>query len=256
YQHDNWGVGLPPARDNQSNWTLHQPLLANPALDPQPGDIVEARDHFREVLEIRRRSPLFRLRTGEDVRNRLRFYNTGPEQIPGLIVMTVTDAEGAIDRSTEEILVAFNADDEPQTFTLPVSPCPALELHPLQADSSDPVERTSVFDPATCGLTVPARTAAVFVEERPVAEQLTLLQADVAALVTAGALNKGQGNALLTKLKHALERFQAGKTQAALGSLEAFIDQVEDLIADGVLTPTEGEPLLAAARAAVTAITG
>ncbi|MGE5234053.1 MAG: pullulanase-type alpha-1,6-glucosidase, partial [Acidobacteriota bacterium] len=40
YQHDNWGVGLPPARDNQSNWTLHQPLLANPALDPQPGDIV------------------------------------------------------------------------------------------------------------------------------------------------------------------------------------------------------------------------
>ena len=34
YTSNNWGVGLPPARDNQSNWPIMQPLLANPALDP------------------------------------------------------------------------------------------------------------------------------------------------------------------------------------------------------------------------------
>ena len=33
-QSNNWGVGLPPARGNQSNWPVMKPLLANPALRP------------------------------------------------------------------------------------------------------------------------------------------------------------------------------------------------------------------------------
>jgi pullulanase len=35
-------------------------------------------------------------------------------------------------------------------------------LHPVQADSQDPVVRQAAFDPATGTLTVPARTVAVF----------------------------------------------------------------------------------------------
>src|SRR6185436_11410308 len=32
YSTNNWGVGLPPARDNQSDWGIMAPLLGNPAL--------------------------------------------------------------------------------------------------------------------------------------------------------------------------------------------------------------------------------
>ena len=34
YQTNNWGVGLPVASKNQSNWPLFAPLLADPALWP------------------------------------------------------------------------------------------------------------------------------------------------------------------------------------------------------------------------------
>jgi pullulanase len=41
---------LPIASQNQSNWPLMQPLLANPALTPQPSDIAHSRDAYRELL--------------------------------------------------------------------------------------------------------------------------------------------------------------------------------------------------------------
>jgi len=53
YQSDNWGTGLPIASQNQGNWPIMEPLLANSALTPQPSDIAHARDAFREFLEIR-----------------------------------------------------------------------------------------------------------------------------------------------------------------------------------------------------------
>src|SRR5207237_750291 len=38
YATNNWGVGLPPAGDNQNQWPILAPLLANPALKPAPGE--------------------------------------------------------------------------------------------------------------------------------------------------------------------------------------------------------------------------
>src|SRR6185369_5795113 len=61
YQSNNWGIGLPPAADNQGNWPLLQPLLANSALRPSHDDIVGATTHFQEMLQIRESSPLFHL---------------------------------------------------------------------------------------------------------------------------------------------------------------------------------------------------
>ena len=61
YQANNWGVGLPPAGDNASNWPIMRPLLANPALRPAPSNIRDAVVSFREALAIRKSSKLFRL---------------------------------------------------------------------------------------------------------------------------------------------------------------------------------------------------
>ena len=64
------------------------------------------------MLAIRQSSPLFRLESAEAVQNQLTFLNTGPEQIPGLIVMRLTGDGGPYSR----ILVAFNATDEVQNL--------------------------------------------------------------------------------------------------------------------------------------------
>ena len=46
---------------------------------------------FGELLRIRYSSELFRLGTEADVQSRVAFLNGGPDQIPGLVVMTLSD---------------------------------------------------------------------------------------------------------------------------------------------------------------------
>ncbi|HKV12508.1 MAG TPA: pullulanase-type alpha-1,6-glucosidase, partial [Thermoanaerobaculia bacterium] len=161
-QTNNWGVGLPPARDNQANWPIMQPLLANPALKPQNGHIEQAYLHFLEALAIRKSTPLFRLRTGEEIEEKVRFHNTGPGQIPAFIVMSIEDAEGTVDRAHDLVLVGINANDQDQFIAISELAGKVLTLHPLQVDSFDPWVRTSSFGIATGTLAVPKRTAAVF----------------------------------------------------------------------------------------------
>ena len=50
YQSNNWGVGLPPAGDNSSNWYLIGPRLANPALKPGASAIQGSFAHAVELL--------------------------------------------------------------------------------------------------------------------------------------------------------------------------------------------------------------
>ncbi|HSR64175.1 MAG TPA: alpha-1,6-glucosidase domain-containing protein, partial [Xanthomonadaceae bacterium] len=73
-----FGAGLPPREGNGADWPWMRPLLADPAIRPRPRDIAAARAMFRDLLRIRASTPLFRLRTAEEIRARLRFDNTGP----------------------------------------------------------------------------------------------------------------------------------------------------------------------------------
>jgi hypothetical protein len=140
------------------------PLLSDPALKPSPADIQFAAAHFREMLQIRKSSPLFRLRTAADVIQRLSFLNTGPDQAPGLIVMALEDtAGGGLDPNYDQIVVLFNASQDAITFADGRFKGLAFELHPIQKNSVDPVIKTSTFDSANGAFKVPARTAAVFV---------------------------------------------------------------------------------------------
>jgi pullulanase len=166
YQSDNWGVGLPPAPDNQANWPVMRPLLGNPALRPVPDDVLASRAHLLETLAIRKSSALFRLRTAADVQQRLRFYNTGPEQLPGLIAFGLSDEGGSVDPRFSLVVVLLNAAPQAQTLSVPELAGGMLRLHPIQTESADPLVRTAVFDRASGSFTVPGRTAAVFVASR------------------------------------------------------------------------------------------
>ncbi len=169
YQDNNWGHGLPPKDKNGGNWDLMAALLSNPALRPAPADMQFALAHFETALQIRRSSPLFRLRTAEQVLRQVHFLNTGARQIPGLIVMRLEDdPQARLDPQYDVIFVLFNANPQETQFTLPAGAAvDSLSLHPLLAAGPDPVARRAAFDPATQTFRIPGRTAAVFVHRSP-----------------------------------------------------------------------------------------
>ncbi len=158
----NWGIGLPIASQNEGNWPLMVPLLSNPAYTPQPANIAYSAAAFQELLQIRYSSGLFRMATLAEIQNNLTFLNTGPGQIPGLIVMKL-DANGGDYGPYQHIVVFFNASNAPVTFTNSQLQGLALHLHPIQQNSSDPVTRQSTFNAQQGSATVPALTTAVFV---------------------------------------------------------------------------------------------
>jgi pullulanase len=177
YQENNWGMGLPPAADNQGVWPIMQPLLANPDLKPRPENIMFAVLSFQDMLQIRRSSPLFRLETAEQVQERLAFHNTGPDQIPGLIVMSLSDMVGeALDPQHAAIVVLFNARPERQSFAIADFSGQEFGLHPVLAARSDSSVHGE-YDVNSGTFTAPGRSAVVFVlpegavlaEEEPVA---------------------------------------------------------------------------------------
>ncbi|HUF39744.1 MAG TPA: pullulanase-type alpha-1,6-glucosidase [Anaerolineales bacterium] len=164
YQESGWGSGLPVAEKNQENWPIMAPLLGNPDIAPGPNDIQAALQHFRETLAIRKSSPLFRLQTAEQIIERVSFYNSGPDQVPGLIVMSLSDRVSPdLDPEYEQIVVLFNAAPDPVSYTIEELADQAFTLHPVQLESYDEVVRASAYDPDTGTFTVPGRTAAVFV---------------------------------------------------------------------------------------------
>jgi len=165
---NHWGMGLPGAEKNRDRWDVIRPLLANPALAPGRTEIGHAFGAFRDLLRVRRSTPLFRLGSAEDVQARVSFLNAGPSQVPGVIVMTLSDV--VADRRTvgspwTRLVVVFNARPEPVTYAYPGFAQVKLALHPAQAGGSDPVVKRAAFDPARAALTVPGLTAAVFVAE-------------------------------------------------------------------------------------------
>jgi pullulanase len=162
-QTNNWARGLPPAWDNQDRWDIMRPLLSNPDLAVTTTEITNAAAHVQEMLHIRFSSPLFRLRNADDIIQRLTFLNTGPGQIPGVIVMRLVDTTGEeLDPNYSEIVVIFNASTATLTFTDAALPT-GYSLHPIQQASNDSVVREAAYIDGA--FIVPTRTTAVFVRD-------------------------------------------------------------------------------------------
>ena len=160
----NWGIGLPLASQNGGQWPIMLPLLRSSAYTPQPQNIASSSDAFRELLQIRYSSGLFHMPTFGEVQQNLRFLNTGPNQIPGLIVMKL-NANGVDYGPYKEIMVVFNATNQEVTFTDANLRGLRLHLHPIQQGSRDMLTRQSSFISGEGAATVPALTTAVFVSE-------------------------------------------------------------------------------------------
>jgi len=162
-----FGTGLPPARDNAASWPLMRPRLADPRLRPSAADIEWARAAFLDLSRIRSSSSLFRLRDAADIRERLRFLNTGPGQVPEVIAAHLL-GDGYPDAAFREILYLVNVDLEPHTLRFDSERGKGFVLHPVHRSPAATDRRAaeeSRYDPLTGRFTVPARTAVVFVLE-------------------------------------------------------------------------------------------
>lgn len=163
-QSNNWGHGLPLEGDNGERWPIMQPLLANPDLAVLPDEIAFSSAVFMEWLQIRQSSPLFRLHTGEEIQQRVMFLNTGLDQIPGVIVMRISDTVGEnLDENYSGIVVVVNGSPDAQTLGDEALAGLAFTLHPIQANSVDSVVLESSFESESGMFTVPGFTTAVFV---------------------------------------------------------------------------------------------
>ena len=164
YNSNNWGAGLPPEDKNRSMWPVMDKLLGNPDIAPKRENILASLAHFEEIIRIRKSSPLFRLRSAAEIKEFVKFFNTGPKQIPGLIVMTISDSSlKPVDPNYDLIVVLFNADKNPVKYTLAELQDGDLTLHPIQANSADSIVRTATFTASSQTFSIPGRTTAVFV---------------------------------------------------------------------------------------------
>ncbi|WP_233624514.1 pullulanase-type alpha-1,6-glucosidase [Actinoplanes sp. ATCC 53533] len=150
-----FGRGLPPAADNEAKWPYAKPLLADPKLVPGCDAVTLTDVRYRELLEIRKSSPVFGLPTAAEVQKRLSFPLSGAAETPGVITMQL-DGRG-LDRRWKSVTVVFNATPAAATQTVAALKGASVGPHPLQHEAAS-------FDRTTGTFTVPARTTAVFVQ--------------------------------------------------------------------------------------------
>ncbi|MEU0551396.1 pullulanase-type alpha-1,6-glucosidase [Micromonospora sp. NPDC005979] len=158
-----FGVGLPPAQDNQDKWPYAKPLLADPALVPDCSAIGTTDARYAELLRVRASSPVFGLGSAEQVQRRVAFPLSGESETPGVLTMTL-DARG-LGGAWTALTVVFNGTPETATQTVTGLRGADVSLHPVLVNSADPTLRTASFDRAAGTFTVPARSVAVFVQK-------------------------------------------------------------------------------------------
>ncbi len=169
YRDNGFGSGLPPERDNGTQWPALRPLLADGSMKPGPAEIAWSRDAFRDLLRIRASSRLFRLPTAEAIAQRLRFHNTGPTQEPTVIVGEL-DGRGLPDAGFDEIVYLINVDRQAHQLDIAALRGRALRLHPVQAapGAADPRPAAEArYEPASGRFSVPPRSVVVWVRQSP-----------------------------------------------------------------------------------------
>jgi pullulanase len=165
YRDNYFGTGLPPKTDNENDWPVSAPLLRNASIKPTQTEIEWTRDAFKDLLQIRASTPLFRLPTAAEIKQRLTFHNVGSAQIPTVLVGHLSAANR--ENSTFQSLAYFiNVDTVAQQISVAALAGQRWVLHPvhLKRDAADKrIAATATVDTATGTFTLPPRAAVVFV---------------------------------------------------------------------------------------------
>lgn len=116
---NNFDKGLPRKDKDGDNYPLIEKVL-DKHVKPSGADMATMVGFYQELAELRQSSRLLRLGSGAEVIKRVDFRNTGPDQEPGLIVMTVDDGINAgadLDPAIDGLVVMINATNAPQSIS-------------------------------------------------------------------------------------------------------------------------------------------
>ncbi|MFY7865947.1 alpha-1,6-glucosidase domain-containing protein [Roseateles sp.] len=169
YQDNFFGSGLPPKPDNGAFYARLREPLSDASIKPGPAELSWSRDAFRDLLKIRASSTLFRLRSAEEVMQRLRFLNTGPTQNPRLVA-GLLEGQGMAGAGFARLLYLINVSPQAEWLSLPRDLPAGWVLHPVHraAGAADKRPLRDVRWAADgLALSVPARTAMVLVQPMP-----------------------------------------------------------------------------------------
>ncbi len=160
---NNFGVGAPRQPANGADWPLLKPFLANAAIKPTSTEITWTKNAFIDLMKMRASSTLLRLRTAQDIRDRLTLLNLGSSQVPTVLAghLRGTGYAGA---NFTELAYFINVGPTAQTVTAAPLAGRSFVLHPVHATGADrrPAAQAS-YTAGTGAFTIPARSAVVFV---------------------------------------------------------------------------------------------
>ncbi len=166
---NNFDKGLPRKDKDGDNYPLIEKVLGK-HVKPSGADMATMVGFYQELAELRQSSRLLRLGSGAEVIKRVDFRNTGPDQEPGLIVMTVDDGVNAgadLDPAIDGLVVMINATNAPQSISdfrdgndQPID-LTSLQLSPAH-HGGESIARDAAVNGGT--LTLGAWSAAVFVK--------------------------------------------------------------------------------------------
>ncbi len=166
---NNFDKGLPRKDKDGDNYPLIEQVLGK-HVKPSGADMATMVGFYQELAELRQSSRLLRLGSGAEVIKRVDFRNTGPDQVPGLIVMTVDDGINAgadLDPAIDGLVVMINATNAPQSVNdFRDGNDQPIDLTSLQLSPAHHGGESIVRDAAVNGgtLTLGAWSAAVFVK--------------------------------------------------------------------------------------------
>lgn len=186
YNSNNWGIGLPPEWRNKNEWSFWKPRLDDEKLKPSRNNILNTVAHAQRILKVRKSSPLFRLKTEQEILNNLSFLTNEEfdknnnkfvnNEIPGLIAMNIQDKDN-IDPIRKSIVVLFNSSNNNITFTNRELKDKNLILHQDLINNlntyidnkkvsfyPDIEIKKSVYNGSIGSITVPPRTTVVYQE--------------------------------------------------------------------------------------------
>lgn len=115
---NNFDKGLPRKDKDEANYDLIEQVLGQHD-KPGSAEMAQMVSFYQELSELRQSSRLLRLGSGAEVIKRVDFRNTGPDQVPGLIVMSVDDGVSAgadLDPAIDGLVVMINATNQSQSI--------------------------------------------------------------------------------------------------------------------------------------------
>ncbi|WP_338046935.1 pullulanase-type alpha-1,6-glucosidase [Photobacterium alginatilyticum] len=168
---NNWNKGLPAKDKDEANYTVIEKVLTANA-QPSAANLEQMFEFYKELLRLRKASPLMTLPGADEIMKRVDFRNTGKGQTPGMIVMSIDNGSTQttdLDSALDSIVIVINATPNEQTtgsFLNSNNEAIALSGFELSSTHNQANSIAGNASFANGKFTVPAWSSAVFVQPR------------------------------------------------------------------------------------------